>query len=164
MAVFLETAIFSAFFRRYLLFCDTTYIQEVVSVKQKFCFFFLCLFLLSFSGCKAETEPTPRVVSGVRVDWQRKGVHFSRHYTDTKKVEALLLYLRLLKTEIPEADPYRQADNVYTITVRLLDGREHRFQQQQHRYFRIEQAPWQQIPPGQAEGLYDLLRVLESDL
>ncbi|MBO5868543.1 MAG: hypothetical protein J6Q54_06530 [Oscillospiraceae bacterium] len=132
-------------------------------MKKKFCIFWLSFVFLIMGGCKAYTRPTPRIVSAITIDWTREGVPLSRHYTDTKKIEDILLYLRLLKTEVPEAAPQNATGDIFKITVKLINGKTHVCQQRQHRYFRWEQAPWQAISPEQASKLYGLLEV-QSDL
>jgi len=128
-------------------------------------FFCLCLWVCCLFGCKAKTPSVPRVVSSVTVDWNRDGHSFTRYYTDLQKMEAVLLHLRLAQTEVPpEAVPEAVTNSVYKITVSLIDGTQHHYQQQQHRFFRFEQEPWQSISPERAAQLYTLLRQNKSDI
>lgn len=126
----------------------------------------LCIFLLLLSGCRrVETpQPTCRVVTGVDISFRYEDMRLQRHYTDNEKVESVLLYLRLLKPlgkahhaqELPEED-------LYEITVHLSDGSDRIYRQKAHRYFSRPERPWEQIDPGQASQLYQLMRHYHSD-
>ncbi len=126
----------------------------------------LCIFLLLLSGCRRDEAPQPtcRVVTGVDISFRYEDMRLQRHYTDNKKVESVLLYLRLLKPlgkayhaqELPEED-------LYEITVHLSDGSDRIYRQKAHRYFSRPERPWEQIDPGQASQLYQLMRHYPSD-
>lgn len=121
--------------------------------------------MIALFGCQAQSPASPRIVASVTVNWDREGHSFTRHYTDTEKMEAVLEYLRLLKTEQPAEAVFEYPEDAsYCITVSLLDGTAHTYRQQQHRFFRREQMPWQEISPAQAAQLYGVLRQNKSDL
>jgi hypothetical protein len=87
-----------------------------------------------------------------------------RHYTDSQKMEYVLLYLRLLKPfGKPDTDPDQLDKDVYQITVHLSDGDRRIYRQKAHKYFSWDSRPWQKIDPAQASGLYALMEHLPSD-
>lgn len=126
----------------------------------------LCVFLFLLSGCRRDGPPKPacRVVTGVDISFRYEDMRLQRHYTNSEKVESVLLYLRLLKPlgkashaqELPEED-------LYEITVHLSDGSDRIYRQKAHRYFSRPERPWEQIDPGQASQLYQLMRHYPSD-
>lgn len=133
--------------------------------KRMPAFLLLCFWICCLFGCKAKKPPVPRVVSSITVVWNRDGHNFTRYYTDIQKMEDILLYLRLAQTEEPpETAPEVPSDSAYHITVSLINGTKHHYLQQQHRFFRREQEPWQSISPELAAELYALLRHNKSDL
>lgn len=122
-----------------------------------------CAFLLSGSA-KEIRGPLCRVVTGVEIACQHKDVHIKRHYTDSDKMEYVLIYLRLLEpVGKPETDPGSVSADVYEITLQLSDGNKKHYKQKDHRYLCRDDGPWQAIAPEQAEGLYRLMRKLPSD-
>lgn len=129
---------------------------------------FLLFFFTAFivSGCRANNTPVPlcRVVTGVDISCRQEHMLIRRHYTDHKKMQSVLLYLRLLDTQTASGvDPARIHDDVYEITVHLSDGNQHVYRQAAHRYFRRGSQPWQVIDPAQAAQLYSLMRQFPSD-
>lgn len=133
--------------------------------KKIIVLFFLCISVSCLWSCKAGNTPQPRVVTQVDIDWSREGVPISRHYTDTEKMEAILLYLRLVRQEgPPKTNPDELDGETYRIAVSLSDGQQHIYQQKKHRYFRRDSQPWQTISAEQAARLYALMRQYQSDL
>ncbi|MBR4863784.1 MAG: hypothetical protein IKU07_04345 [Oscillospiraceae bacterium] len=135
-------------------------------MKKIFCFSLLsaiCIFLLS--GCASKnTAPIVRVVTGVEITCQHKDVQIRRAYTDMQKMEYVLLYLRLLEPiGRPKTDPGAVSGDVYEITLQLSDGSKKVYKQKDHRYLAAGKAPWQEIAPEQAEGLYRLMRKIPDD-
>ena len=131
----------------------------------------LMLFLLlcgAFSclwGCRSQQKPLCRIVTQVDIACDYKGVPIRRHYTDTKKMEAVLLYLRLLHTGgVPTVDPDTVDSDIFEITVTLSDGKKQHYAQKDHRYFRKGKSGWMNISPEQASGLYKVMGYYESDL
>lgn len=124
-----------------------------------------CLFILS--GCiKNDTlqKPLCRVVTQVDISCQTEHMLMQRHYTQTNKMEYVLLYLRLLKPQgKPDADPDQINKEVYEITLHLSDGSKKLYKQKAHRYFSRDSRPWETIDPAQAAGLYRLMQKLPSD-
>lgn len=126
----------------------------------------LCFSVFLLCGCGQDTPAKPlcRVVTGVDISFRHEDMHLQRHYTDTQKMESVLLYLRLLKPlGKPESIPETADRDVYEITVHLSDGDTRIFRQKAHRYLSVPDRPWQLIDPGQAVGLYQLMRHYPSD-
>ncbi len=136
---------------------------------RKFTIFFilLCLGIFIISGCgKQDTVAAPacRVVTQVDISCQHEKGLIQRNYTDNKKMESVLLYLRLLKPfGKPETDPERVDAPVFEITVHLSDGDRRIYRQKDHRYFSKNSRPWEKIDPARASGLYALMRHYPSD-
>lgn len=133
-------------------------------MKKCFVFvLFISLFLLG--GCrKKEPGAMSHVVTAVDISSQQEDVQIRRHYTSQEKMEYVLLYLRLLKrTGAPQTDPETAQGDIYKITVSLADGRQQVYRQKDHRYLSVNDRPWQIIDPGQAAGLYRLLREVPGD-
>lgn len=129
-------------------------------------FFLFCFSAIVLTGCHSASEKASlcRVVTQVDIDCQHQDVPIRRHYTDTQKMEWVLLYLRLLKPMgKPKQDPDTIDADVYLITVHYSDGSQNLYKQKDHRYFSKGTHPWQTIDPGQAADLYDLMRHVPSD-
>ncbi len=135
-------------------------------MKKQFKLFIVsCFLIFTLFGCAKKTaQPTLRVVTGVEISCKYKDVPIRRYYTDSKKIEYVLLYLRLLKPSATnQARPETTDGDVYEITLQLLDGGQRIYRQMDHRYLCQNTGPWQSIAPEQAEGLYRLMRKLPSD-
>ncbi len=133
---------------------------------KKITILLLCCFCaVLFGGCdKTDNTPICRVVTGVEINCQHEDVHIRRYYTDTEKMEYVLIYLRLLE---PMGHPAKNPDTVdaevYEITLQLSDGNRKIYRQKDHRYLSANSGPWQSITPEQAEGLYRLMRKIPGD-
>lgn len=129
-------------------------------------FILFCFSSIIMSGCLANhSRPLTKVVTQVDISCQQEDVNISRHYTDTQKMEYVLLYLRLLKRKgKPDADPDTLDKDIYEITVRFSDGSNRVYRQKAHKYFSEGVGAWQLIDPAQAAGLYKLMEKLPSDL
>lgn len=130
-------------------------------------FVLFCFIAVIMTGCgknNAKQAPLCRVVTQVDISCRREDILIQRHYTDTKKMESVLLYLRLLKPlGKPETDPENLNKDVYEITIQLSDGNTKIFRQKAHRYLSRGDRPWEMIDPEQAYGLYTLMRHYPSD-
>lgn len=137
-------------------------------MKKAFKLFVLfCFSAVIMSGCGIDnTQPKPltRVVTQVDISCKKENMLIQRHYTDSQKMEYVLLYLRLLKPfGKPDTDPDQLDKDVYEITVSLSDGTKRIYRQKAHKYFSWDSRPWQQISPAKASGLYALMQHLPSD-
>ncbi len=129
-------------------------------------FLLFCFIALTFSGCgrNKTADPLCRVVTGVDIFCQHENVQIRRHYTDTQKMEWVLIYLRLLKPRSnPKTDPESIDADVYNITLHFSDSTKKTYRQKDHRYLSKDAGPWQTIDPGKAAGLYALMRYVPSD-
>lgn len=116
-------------------------------------------------GCQSQEKPLCRVVTQVDIACDHEGIPIRRHYTDTEKMEAVLLYLRLLNPGgAPTKNPDQIDADIYEITVSLSDGHKKVYRQKDHRYFREAIGGWQSIAPDRAARLYTLMRHYGSDL
>lgn len=124
----------------------------------------LCFCLLFLPGCMKKNTALCRVVTQVDIVGQEKDVQIHRHYTDTEKMQWVLIYLRTLNPGIkPQTPPEEALAETYKISLKFSDGSEKIFRQADHRYYSAEFHPWQSIEPGKASGLYALMRALPSD-
>lgn len=130
-------------------------------------FLLLCFSAIIMPACaKTDTPPQPlcRVVTQVDVLCRRKQMLLQRHYIDNRKMESVLLYLRLLEPkDLPDVEPDLSGDDIYQITISLSDGQKRVYRQKSHRYFSADFSPWKAIDPGKAYQLYTLLRQLPGD-
>lgn len=130
-------------------------------------FFLFCFSAIIIPGCgknDAQPKPLTRVVTRVDISCQKENMLIERHYTDSRKMEYVLLYLRLLKPlGKPDTDPDQLDKDIYEITVSLSDGSQKNYRQKAHKYFSWESRPWQKISPAKASGLYALMQHLPSD-
>lgn len=129
-------------------------------------FIFLALFPIILCGCRRKnTLAIPNYVTGVDVSCSQNGKNFSINYQDDEKVEAVLLYLRLLEPgRLPGNIPQQDDQSLYEIQVHLSNGQTRLYKQVDHRFFWQEKIGWKGIPPEQASGLYALLRYYPTDL
>lgn len=130
--------------------------------------FFLSLFLLCImSGCgknNTKNDPLCRVVTQVDITCQHEDLLIRRHYTDTDKIESVLIYLRLLNPlTMTENDPNSIDADIYEINVHLSDGARRVYRQKAHRYISKDYRPWKDVNPGHAAQLYALMRHYPSD-
>lgn len=135
-------------------------------MKKKFSLFvMLCVAVTAMCGCQNKSRPLCRVVTQVDITCDHEGIPIHRHYTETEKMEAVLLYLRLLRPGgQPVTDPDTVNADIYEITVSLSDGQQRVYRQKDHRYFREALSGWQNIAPDRASRLYTLMRHYQSDL
>ena len=123
----------------------------------------LLLFPLTF-GCRQKNQPAFRFVTQVDISFHYNDILLQRHYTSDEKIEAVLLYMRLLHTgEAPAINPEDITTDTYGIIVSFSDGTRQTHIQKAHRYFRRHGSGWQTIQPLQAAQLYELMRHYHSD-
>lgn len=130
----------------------------------------LIIFLMSIlCGCSSQPIPMdtaspPRFVTQVNVICKSDPNGLCRQYTQPKKVESMLLYLRLLRpVGNADSDPELLNGDIYKITVHLSDGTEHVYYQQSDRYLSKDLQPWQQIAQRYGDNLEPLLQNMPSD-
>ena len=124
----------------------------------------LCFVLLFLPGCMKKKTALCRVVTQVDITGKEKDVQIHRHYTDTQKMQWVLIYLRTLKPGIkPQFPPEDALAETYEISLKFSDGSEKIYRQADHRFLSQDFHPWQSIEAGRAAGLYTLMRKLPSD-
>lgn len=127
------------------------------------------LMLFIFSGCSRVHTPeatNPSTQMAVRVDvfCTRDGDSLERSYTAPEKLEAMLLYLRLLKPHgRAEVDPEELTGTAIRITVHLSSGQKRVYRLRADRFLSKDAAPWQTVDESHAQDLYPLLLLMESD-
>lgn len=131
-------------------------------------FLLFCFSVIIISACSKSDTPvqiSERIVTRVDVLCRQDKGRITRHYTDNKKMEAILLYLRLLHPKSPPTTlPELSEQDIYEITVHLSGGKKRVYRQTGHRYFSKDNRPWQMIDPQDAYRLYSLLRLMPDDL
>lgn len=134
---------------------------------KKYTLFFivLCLAVTTLCACQKKQRQLCRYVTEVEISCDYNGLPIHRRYTENQKMEAVLLYLRLLR---PGKPPPQSPDTidaaVFEIKVSLSDGQHRTYRQKDHRYFREAESGWQSIEPEKASWLYTVLRHYQSDL
>lgn len=125
--------------------------------------------MLIVSGCSqihTADENTADIHMAVRVDAYcvQDGIPFERSYTQPEKLEAMLLYLRLLNPKgRAEVNPEEYSGTVSRITVHLSNGKTRIYRMRSDRYLSVDANPWQTIDPERAMDLYPLLLIMDSD-
>ena len=125
------------------------------------CLLFSCILLLS--GCAKKETSAYRVVTAVDISFRYEDMLLQRHYTQSDKVESVLLYLRLLKPLGKTTVPTGNDRDLYHITVLFSDGSTKQYQQRAHRFLNRREHIWEIIDPGYAANLYALMRHYPSD-
>ncbi len=130
-------------------------------------FFIIFVSGIIMSGCSRNNPPVfplCRVVTQVDISCQKENMVLNRHYTQSEKMESVLLYLRLIKPlGKPENDPDTVEREIYRITVHFSDGEKRIYRQKAHRYLSVDGKPWKTIDPEQAAQLYALMQHYPSD-
>lgn len=134
-------------------------------MKHRYKLLFMCLLVLILTGCShSKSQAGYRAVTAVDIAFNHDDMQLTRHYTDSEKMESVLLYLRLTKpVSKAQALPPLSGDDIYQISVHLSDGETKYFYQAQHRYLLRPDRTWTLIDPGQASELYRLMRHYPSD-
>ena len=113
-------------------------------------------------GCKKQTEPATRVVTGVQVEYYRNGETVSRTYTKPSSIQSVLTYLRILRPFGPTI-PQGEFDNGCQITLRYSHGPDSVYLQQGDQYLQKDGGDWENIDNTRANLLYPMLLLLPSD-
>ena len=120
------------------------------------------LLLLLLTGCKAPvTQPnTPRLVTRVRIQTE----DFTREYTDTEKITAVLDYLRFLPKYSPSVlNPDWVKSRGISIELTYLTGKNRTYVQKGVFYLSQDKEPFRPIDPDSARALIRLLETYPSD-
>jgi len=137
-------------------------------MKRKIFVLYVVLLVVIVSGCSREYSknvPQPmKVVTEVDVT-RHKGEEVLRwQYTSQDKMEAILLYLRLLpRGETAQVDPDQVAGDNYEIALHYSNGDRRMYYQHADRYLSVDYKPWEKIEPQDARKLQRLLALMPSD-
>jgi len=127
-------------------------------------FLFILVIAVLLTGCQNRSKPLCRFVTQIDITCSHDGTVLQRRYTDNNKMQAVLLYLRLLRTDIPYFDlPDTKPPTEFQIIVSLSDGAQRVYAQKDYRLFKSGQSGWLGIQPEQAMELYRLVYFFESD-
>lgn len=128
-------------------------------------FLFAAIFLLS--GCSRLEASAPsvcRVVTGISVDFENRGLRASRYYTAAEKMQQVLNYLRIIDPYgHPEEDPETAEGSSFRITLSYSDGHQKVYLQKSDRFMKTDNGSWKKIDPDRALELGRILGQLESD-
>lgn len=125
----------------------------------------LLLLFFCLCGCSKQQRPACNVVTQIDITCTYGNQQLQRCYTDSEKMQAVLLYMRLLrndKTADTAAQPLAATD--FQITVSMSDGTKRFYHQKDYRFFQKNDGGWQRIPPEQAMELYRLIHFYDSDV
>ncbi len=123
-----------------------------------------------FGGCGRKNPALhrpggSRVVTQVDVTCKKGQTALRWHYTDQEKMEAILLYLRLLhRGGDAQVDPQRVEGDYYEILLHYSNGASRVYYQHADQYLSDNYKPWQKIDPDQAKDLFPLLQSMPSDV
>ena len=111
-----------------------------------------------------ETPGKPRVVERITASYHSDAIELRREYTDDKKMQAVLTYLRTLNpygtvTEESEAAEYHDA----RITLHYSDSTTKIYRIYANQYLQINGDQWQNIKEDRGRELPLLLGFMESD-
>ena len=130
-------------------------------------YFSLLLIFLLFSGCSRvvdDRESALRMVVQIDVSCSQDGESIHRSYTSENKMEAMLLYLRLLKSQGPaKTDPEQLIGPACEIVVRFSNGQRRIYRLRADRFLSTDSHPWQSVDQTHAQKLYKLVMLMNSD-
>lgn len=137
-------------------------------MKKRRLFAFLMLGICLLSGCRQtapeQTQPKLRTVTRVQISYTLGKTALQRTYTTDGKIEAVLMYLRLLKEEgRTQIDPERLDGSSSVITLEYSDGKKNVYYQRCEQYLSRNGHPWQKIDQRQGRWLRPLLESIPSD-
>ena len=138
-------------------------------MKKLIFIIYLLLLMAIVSGCGKNYSKNPsqpmKVVTGVDVTYQKGKSALRWQYTAQDKMEAVLLYLRLLpRGGTAQVDPHRVAGDHYEIVLRYSNGDKRMYYQHADRYLSVDYKPWEHIDPKDGKELHRLLEIMPSDI
>ena len=128
----------------------------------------LLSFILLFAGCSrqedANQRPAPRIVTQIEISRSADGGESVYNYTDSEKIRAILLYLRLLTPQgKPDIDPERAQGPHYEITLYYGHNASKIYRQRGNKYLSIDAKPWDMVEPDQGKYIEAILENIPSD-
>ena len=137
---------------------------------RRFITIFVIFLLIAavFVGCGKETASSglgmTRVVTQIDVTCKKGESALFWQYTNQEKMEAILLYLRLLhRLGGARIDPNGVEGDHYEIVIHYASGGKRVYYQHADRYISDNYKPWEQIDPEQGKDLMLLLKSMPSD-
>jgi len=134
--------------------------KEGVGMKRAFIILLIfCLMICALSGCQKEAEPLCRFVVEMEISGQHQDLQFTKNYTDTQIIEAVLNCLRSVKSRnkvVPVKETAQR--NYFLVSLRLSDGAIRTYALAGHRYFKAPKKPWVELNPEIAAKFYSILR------
>ena len=134
---------------------------------QKISILFLLIpFLLSGSGLqkKQKKHSFLKPVTQVDIICRRGDTTIRRHYTNPRKIEPVLDYLRLLKYRgKAETDPEKITGDKYVITLQYANEETHIYRQYADKFISKDNHRWEKIDPDQAKHFCTLLQIVPGD-
>lgn len=124
---------------------------------------FALVLLLVLTGCVPHYEPAYRVVTEVTVTASHNSQVRHYRYTDHPRMQAVLNYLRRLKTFAPnDIAPDTFRSDAFRITLHRSDGTQTVYHQIANGYLQKNGGRWLRIDPVHASSLLRLLGELEE--
>lgn len=124
--------------------------------RWKIAYIFVLLFGLC--GCEKKQIVAPAVVTQVQIVCVHDGVQFSRNYTDSEKISAVLNCLRLQRSQgTAQVDPERLMGDVFVIRIGMSDGTQHIYRHRGGQYLSKDSRPWQIVSREYSGQLYGFL-------
>ena len=139
--------------------------KAVFSMKKLVFLMIFAALVFSMPGCKKDhSQFTYRAVTEIDIVTYQEDLLLRRHYTDGKKMQYVLTFLRLLKpTGKPDIDPEELTEDMFLIALTFSDGSRNFYRQTGHRYVAKDDQNWFSIDPYQALKLYELMAHVPSD-
>ena len=130
--------------------------------------FLLLLSLFLLSGCSRvnidHQDSGLRMVVQIDVSCSQDGESIHRSYTSENKMEAMLLYLRLLKSQGPaHTNPEELLGPACKIVVQFSNGQKRIYRLRADRFLSTDSQPWQSVDQAHAQELYKLVMLMSSD-
>ena len=130
---------------------------------------FLLLLIVLLTGCNqeqpVETAPLCRFVTRADITCYHGGQTVYKQYTQDRKIESVLYYLRLLQDKGELGQLPRDAEGVdYEIRLFFSDGTVRSYRQKGIAFISQNQGPWRILKPRQGRKLLTLFRLLSSDI
>lgn len=129
----------------------------------------ILILLFSLCGCSRVHDPNNpetglKMVVRIDVFCSQDGEAIHRNYTSEDKMEAMLLYLRLLKSKGPaNTDPEELIGPACKIVVTFSNGQSRIYRLRADRFLSTDSGPWQSVDQTHAQELYKLVMLMSSD-
>lgn len=124
--------------------------------RWKFAYIFVLF--LGLCGCGKKQIVAPAVVTQVQIDCVHAGTQYSRNYTDSEEISAVLNCLRLQRSQgTAQVDPERLMGDVFVIRIGMSDGTQHIYRHRGGQYLSKDSKPWQIVSREYSGQLYSFI-------